>query len=339
MSQQPLSHSAHNVYNRLPSLAEADGLFPSEAQREFLLKLNTMSIFREHYHYAVTLVHRHATLEPGEIMVSRGDVTRPERIEDAGKVYASAWLTSGEAYEFTSDDAKYKRDGDPRHKLPLPPTYDLRKALAENVAEFGIPSFSGVGILGFRYISEIPDPDEIFLEKTYGRASFLTIIPAPGNFLNLRYAIPSCWLVAFLVSVKQEVQIACACVKDTAHLSVCSDLATTDVKSEMHPMNKTTTTTTTKAEKTSEPKQGSTGTTTTTKPRLRQRSTPLRDATLDDNATAMSISTITTTKDVVTTKRITPRETNDTDTTGSDTSERRRKLLRSDVEGGDDDHK
>ncbi|KAF8992223.1 hypothetical protein BDQ17DRAFT_233122 [Cyathus striatus] len=170
MSQQPLSHSAHDVYNMLPSLAEADKLFPSNVQSKFLPKLNQIPIFQENKHYAVTLVHRHATLEPGEIMVSRGDVTRPERIENAGNVYASAWLTSGEAYEFTSDDMKYNRDEEPRHRHH--PSDDLLYALRKSVTESGIQSFSGVGILGFRYISEIPDPDEIFLEKTYGGPVF-----------------------------------------------------------------------------------------------------------------------------------------------------------------------
>ncbi|KAF9002186.1 hypothetical protein BDQ17DRAFT_1542486 [Cyathus striatus] len=222
----------HNMFNRLPSLEDADVLF-HDFQKDVLLKLHHADAFRNHPQYAVTLVHRHTTLAPGEIMLSRGDVAKPEKIEGVtGTVYATAWLASGEPYEYTTDQVCQE------------PPHDLLKALNENIAH--LPQFLGVDIIGIRYFHELPRPDEIFLEKNFGSVSILTRIPVRDT-PDPSEAPATCWLVGDVL-LEDGGRMLCACINTpSGHDNGCRQCSqvTNDVKSSL---NKSTLITTTKSQ-------------------------------------------------------------------------------------------
>jgi len=76
-----MMRSFPNIFNGLLSVEEANAIFRDHNVLEDLLLL-----FQEHQEFAITVLHRHTTLEDGEIMVvhpinDQGEiVTQPEII-------------------------------------------------------------------------------------------------------------------------------------------------------------------------------------------------------------------------------------------------------------------
>jgi hypothetical protein len=76
-SYSPNLDDAYKLYNTLPDLEDAYKLFESS---DGLLDHLPHNVYEEQTEFVVTLVHRHASLKPGEIMVTRGHITQPEQV-------------------------------------------------------------------------------------------------------------------------------------------------------------------------------------------------------------------------------------------------------------------
>ena len=82
------------LYNSLPSVDDADKKFINRDQ--IFSKIAPLLAAYDNK-FGLCLVHRHCSLEDGEIMVATGNVTQPERNVEC---YPERWLATGEPYEF-----------------------------------------------------------------------------------------------------------------------------------------------------------------------------------------------------------------------------------------------
>ncbi|KDR68303.1 hypothetical protein GALMADRAFT_215957 [Galerina marginata CBS 339.88] len=141
-----------SLYNSLPSLEEAADKFTNRAQ--IFSKLASLLAKYEHK-FGVCLVHAHCKLEEGEIMVSTGHVSQPERDVEC---YAECWLASGEPYEFTKEPV-------------VSPPPELLSQFRDIV--------DGIDVLGL-YAVSAPPSSGILLERTDGRKNITEIVPSAG---------------------------------------------------------------------------------------------------------------------------------------------------------------
>ncbi|KAF8809903.1 hypothetical protein BYT27DRAFT_7187191 [Phlegmacium glaucopus] len=89
-----------DLYNALPSIEDADEKF-IDREATFTKLIPFTSKYNNRY--GVCLVHAHAKLEPGEVMISTSDsVTEPVKISELGAFYPERWLVSGQPYEFSN---------------------------------------------------------------------------------------------------------------------------------------------------------------------------------------------------------------------------------------------
>ncbi|EAU82323.2 hypothetical protein CC1G_06633 [Coprinopsis cinerea okayama7 len=102
--QQPLSVMENTEYNDLPTLDAADAAFTN--RDEVLKKLaQLLTSLPEEYKglYAISLVHHHYDLNPGEIMVTNDRITAPELIasmHDSANVVPERWTAAGMPFEY-----------------------------------------------------------------------------------------------------------------------------------------------------------------------------------------------------------------------------------------------
>lgn len=86
------------LYNALPTIDEAIEIF---VEREKVFKAIKPLLTKYGNAFGVCLVHAHCTLDDGEVMLARGDVSQPEKESSIGEYYPERWLPTGEPYEFT----------------------------------------------------------------------------------------------------------------------------------------------------------------------------------------------------------------------------------------------
>ncbi|KDR68924.1 hypothetical protein GALMADRAFT_145941 [Galerina marginata CBS 339.88] len=165
---------AYISYNKLPSLLEANHLFTDRTT--IFQELISQDVLGGNGELVVTLVHRHASLERGEIMVTRGKVTEPEQADSARDIFPSAWLANGQPFEYSVGRG--------------PQGLDISSLLRRIESLPNLPRFNGIAILGLRYIPGGCKENELCLEITHGRSSIAIPIPYP---LSLWLAIPTCW--------------------------------------------------------------------------------------------------------------------------------------------------
>ncbi|KAJ2918475.1 hypothetical protein MD484_g1979, partial [Candolleomyces efflorescens] len=94
-------------YNGLLLIGDAAKKFQEAGGDKFVQKPEAQALLREangsSLKYTLSLVHRHFALEEGERMVSKGNVTKPEKgTENNYKVVPSSWNSSGSGYEWTN---------------------------------------------------------------------------------------------------------------------------------------------------------------------------------------------------------------------------------------------
>ncbi|KAF9522921.1 hypothetical protein CPB83DRAFT_899228 [Crepidotus variabilis] len=190
--------TSSELYNRLPSVEVADKLF---SDRSALPQLR--SLLDEYPDFAITLVHRHFALNPGQVMLTRGLVTQPEQPETTpSNAFPSAWLASGEPFEYSTDP-----------NTPVLPV-KLLESFQSAVKELNVPEFekTEIPILGIcRAPNELADHG-IYVEKTEGKRNVvelrsLTDRPEGG------WGITTTWLSG---------ESRCDCVQ-MSHVKVCYD--------------------------------------------------------------------------------------------------------------------
>ncbi|KAF8165648.1 hypothetical protein B0H34DRAFT_671445 [Crassisporium funariophilum] len=193
---------ATSVYNRLPSLGEADAGF---IERDILSKL--MPLFAAYQNFAVCLVHRHCSLKEGERMVSTGNVTQPER---KGQSFPSSWLATGEPFEFNSEQTA---------SLPTKLLDQFNGLIGEANTAKGIP------LLGIRCIAFKGRDNKILTERTEGRKSIVTLDEV-DKVHSLGPTIPTCWMPANLVQGSTELTAVACCrciVQGGVHVEIGCD--------------------------------------------------------------------------------------------------------------------
>ncbi|KAF8165649.1 hypothetical protein B0H34DRAFT_794019 [Crassisporium funariophilum] len=192
-------------YSSLPNIDDAHRAF---VDRDILLKL--VPIFANHKDFGVCLVHRHTVLEEGELMVTRGRVTQPERITDA---YPHSWVRSGKPFEY---NAVWTPD------LPQTLLQDFQKIVAEESG--GVNTVDGMSVLGICYAPQFEEAvrGDILVERTEERANIIDIVELTEE-LELKNTIPTSWLPAKATCC--EVPVACRCrVVGGVHISECPQL-------------------------------------------------------------------------------------------------------------------
>ncbi|KAF8992214.1 hypothetical protein BDQ17DRAFT_1432529 [Cyathus striatus] len=197
-----------DLFNQLPSLQDASNLFPTDLRNRVLLDLYSQGVFRNHPQYAVALVHRHTTLHPGEFMVNTGDVASP-KIRTPESIHATSWLTlKDQPYEYASDVTPDET-----------PVHDLLTALSGTISRLKVPQFSGIDILGIRYLPEIPSPGYVFSEtRKCDRSSITSLQPKPDN-LDDPGMVQSCWLVGEDL-VDELVRVGCICINEDGNYHI-----------------------------------------------------------------------------------------------------------------------
>jgi len=180
----------HTLYNELPSVEAAHAAFIA---RNILSQL--YDVFANHEEFGISLVHRHTTLEDGEVMVHNGDITQPERIvgsipgealvvdiggthpERLKKAYPHAWLITGQPYEYTL------------HPTPALPPQLIQRFHAE-VKQTNVGG--GQDLLGICHVSGGVKVDEMFIERTEGRRNIEQRVQAQ-NDVAPHNNIPTRW--------------------------------------------------------------------------------------------------------------------------------------------------
>ncbi|KDR68298.1 hypothetical protein GALMADRAFT_1354777 [Galerina marginata CBS 339.88] len=168
--------SVASLYNSLPSVEEAATKFINRAH--IFLKLASLLAEYEHK-FGVCLVHAHCKLEEGEIMVSSGNVTQPERDVEG---YPECWLASGEPYEFT------------KKPIASPPP-ELFSQFREIV--------DGIDVLGL-YAVSAPPSSGILREHTDGRKNITTIVASADP-----QDIETAWLPGVVNPILRSCSRAC----------------------------------------------------------------------------------------------------------------------------------
>lgn len=153
------------LYNSLPSIGDADKKFVNRSQ--IFSKLSPLLAAHENK-FGVCLVHRHCSLEEGEMMVATGNISQPERNVQC---YPERWLATGEPYEFT------------RKPTRLPP-----QELLEEFQRI----VHGVDVLGLFYIHDGDHLGGITIERTEGRKNIVEIVPR--DYSSSSTGIATGWL-------------------------------------------------------------------------------------------------------------------------------------------------
>jgi hypothetical protein len=135
------------LYNTLPSIEEADRRFINRG--EIFSKL-TPIIAPYADKFGVCLVHRHCALEEGEMMVSTGNISQPERNVQC---YPERWLPTGEAFEFSRE-------------FSSAPPQELFTEFRNLVRD--------IGVLGIFVVQEEDRKGELIMEHTEGRQNIVT---------------------------------------------------------------------------------------------------------------------------------------------------------------------
>ncbi|KAL5331526.1 hypothetical protein ACEPPN_001060 [Leptodophora sp. 'Broadleaf-Isolate-01'] len=87
------------LYNKLPTLGDADDTF---VDRDNVFKILAVLLAEYGNTFGLCLVHNHCKLIEGEIMLQKGNMSQPEKLENAGVYYPNRWLSGGVPYEFTT---------------------------------------------------------------------------------------------------------------------------------------------------------------------------------------------------------------------------------------------
>lgn len=86
------------LYNTLPTLGDADERFVNRDDTFNSVAL----VLAEYGHvFGLCLTHIHGKLVEGEIMLEKGNISQPEKLENCGAYHPNRWLSSGKPYEFT----------------------------------------------------------------------------------------------------------------------------------------------------------------------------------------------------------------------------------------------
>ncbi|KAF8165650.1 hypothetical protein B0H34DRAFT_689923 [Crassisporium funariophilum] len=198
-----MSSTAHEFYNSLPYVDDAHRAL---VDREILRKL--VPIFANHKDFAICLVHRHTLLNEGEIMVTRGNTTQPERVTDA---YPHSWDRSGRPFEYNSVLTP---------DVPQTLLQDFQKIVAEGSG--GVNTVDGMSVLGICYAPQREEPirADISVERTEGRANIIDIIKLSEE-LELENTVPTSWLPA-KATCHGDPPPECVCrVVGGVHMQVC----------------------------------------------------------------------------------------------------------------------
>jgi hypothetical protein len=133
-------HDVAHIYNQLPTIEEADRRF---ADRDAILSQLAPLMRKYDNQFGVCLVHAHCKIEPGEKMVSIGNISEPLR---GVECYPESWLSNANAYEFSTKPTS----------IPPPELFgDFQKIIGD------------VGILGLYYAGGMTGG--MTLEWTEGR--------------------------------------------------------------------------------------------------------------------------------------------------------------------------
>ncbi|KAI4173800.1 MAG: hypothetical protein LQ343_002735 [Gyalolechia ehrenbergii] len=148
-----MSTTVSALYNKLPSLSEAEEQFVS---RSAVFATVGKLLGTYNHAFGLCLVHAHCTLAEDEIMLTRANnISEPEKTsslaEHGDNYYAERWLASGEAYEFTTRPTES-------------PPAQLMEAFHELTARYG-------GVLGLYYVHDAQQGKMI--EYTEGRRNIL----------------------------------------------------------------------------------------------------------------------------------------------------------------------
>lgn len=134
-------HDVAQIYNQLPTIEEADRRFSTN--RDTILSQLAPLMRKYHNQFGVCLVHAHCKIEPGEKMVSIGNISEPLR---GVECYPESWLSNANAYEFSITPTS----------LPPPELFnDFQKIIGD------------VGVLGLYYAGG--RAEGVSLEWTEGR--------------------------------------------------------------------------------------------------------------------------------------------------------------------------
>jgi hypothetical protein len=176
-------------YNRLYSLEEANAKFMKHDPKQLLPTLAPF-LKKYDYKYGVCLIHRHCELQDGEIMISTGNVTKPERVTE---YYPDRWLVTGEPYEFSDEPSE-------------PPSQDLLEEFRNLIP--------GVDVLGLFFVREIPEDGYILMETTHGRKNVLNLIKLDDPNPKLAASIDACWLPGHPQRKNHPMEACCSCSHD-----------------------------------------------------------------------------------------------------------------------------
>ncbi|KAF8581436.1 hypothetical protein K439DRAFT_1636146 [Ramaria rubella] len=155
------------IYNALPSISEANLNFTN--REEVFTKL-TPFIEKHDYAYGVCLIHAHAKLEPGEVMISTDNCVTEPVSSPTKAYYPERWLATGQPYEFTYE-----------------PTTEPSSEVFEEFHKIVGPDSP----LGLFFVDE--DAYTIRTEITEGRKSVTSSGPPSAELLNFK-SLESAWL-------------------------------------------------------------------------------------------------------------------------------------------------
>ena len=110
------------LYNTLPTLEDAAKRF---ADHEDMFAAVKGLLLEYQDVFGLCLIHAHCTLADGEIMLSRGNTSEPEKVTALQGFYPERWLPSGDAYEFTT-------------RPTIPPPTSLLEAFHQLTSHVGV---------------------------------------------------------------------------------------------------------------------------------------------------------------------------------------------------------
>jgi len=175
------------LYNSLPSINEADNKF---VERDRIFSQLAPLLAAYEHKFGVCLVHRHCTLEEGEMMVATENISQPERDVQS---YPERWLATGEPYEFTRKPTR----------SPPPRLLEVFQKIVR-----------GVDVLGLFYIQDEDCLGGLTRERTEGRKNIVEIVPH-GHLSHASESIETGWLPG----PYEKYTMACCCACDpTSHL-------------------------------------------------------------------------------------------------------------------------